>query len=108
MLDALSRICDEKELQLRWPQTDIQRAQHKANLPRSYLPADGNGAPMSHVERHRAIMAGRRTGGHQQPRGRPQESGIWAKGTGFEIDVQAHRALDSAQQQRRAVAPRAQ
>src|SRR5262249_14581437 len=38
MLDALSRICDEKELQLRWPQTDIQRAQRRANLPLSYCP----------------------------------------------------------------------
>ena len=77
MLDALSRICDEKELQLRWPQTDMQRAQRRANLPPSYL--DGNGMPMSHIERHRAKMAGRSTGGHPQPRARPQESGIWAK-----------------------------
>jgi hypothetical protein len=30
-------------------------------------------------ERHRAIMEGRRTGGHRQPRARPQERGIWAK-----------------------------
>ena len=74
MLDALSRICDEKELQLRWSQTYLQRVQRQANLPGSYhLPTDGNGTPMSHVERHRAIMAGRRTGGHRQPRARPQE-----------------------------------
>jgi len=84
MLDALSGICDEKELQLRWPQTDLQRVQRQANLPGSYhLPTDGNGTPMSHVERHRAIMTGRRTGGCRQPRGRPQESGVGANGTGW-------------------------
>jgi hypothetical protein len=83
MLDALSRICDEKELGLPWPQTDLQRAQRQANLPPSYLPTGSNGMPMSHVERHRAKMAGRGTGGHRQPRGRPQESGVWAKGTGW-------------------------
>src|SRR5690348_14400817 len=30
MLDALSRICGEKELGLHWPQTDLQRAQRQA------------------------------------------------------------------------------
>jgi hypothetical protein len=43
MLDALSRICDEKELGLHWPQTDLQRAQRQSNLPPSYLPTGGNG-----------------------------------------------------------------
>jgi hypothetical protein len=48
MLDALSRICDEKELGLHWPQTDLQRSQRQANLPPSYLPTDGNGnAPIA-------------------------------------------------------------
>ena len=50
MLDALSRICDEKELGLHWPQTDLQRVQRPDNLPRSYLPTDGNGRTMSHVD----------------------------------------------------------
>jgi len=50
MLDALSRICDEKELGLHWPQTDLQRVQRQDNLPRSYLPTDGNGRTMSHVD----------------------------------------------------------
>jgi hypothetical protein len=81
MLDALSRICDEKELGLHWPQINLQRAQRQADRPNSYI-SDGN-APMSHVERHRAKMAGRRTGGFRQPRGRSQESGVWAKGTGW-------------------------
>jgi len=82
MLDALSRICDEKELGLRWPQTDLQRAQRQADRPTSYI-SDGNGAPMSHVERHRAKMAGRWAGGFRQRRARPQERGIWAKGSNW-------------------------
>jgi hypothetical protein len=52
MLDALSRMCDEKELGLHWPQTDLQRAQRQTNLPPSYLPTGSNGTPMSRVERH--------------------------------------------------------
>jgi hypothetical protein len=78
MLDALSRICDEKGLGLRWPQTDIQRAQRRADLPQSYL-----GNATTSVQRYRDAMANRSTGGHRRPAARPQERGIWAKNPGW-------------------------
>jgi predicted phage terminase large subunit-like protein len=80
MLDALSRICDEKELQLRWPQTDMQRAQRRANQPSSYLHSSGNGAPRSAWQRHNDKLSGRNST-RRSPR--PQESGIWAKNPGW-------------------------
>jgi hypothetical protein len=78
MLDALSRICDEKELGLHWPQTDLQRAQRQADRPSSYT---GGGNATSMWQRHKAKISGRGTG--QRPGPRPQESGVWAKGTGW-------------------------
>jgi hypothetical protein len=83
MLDALSRICDEKELQLRWSQTDLQRVQRQADRPISYVSDSNGNAPMSHVAYHKAKMAGRRTGGHRRPAARSQEAGVWAKGAGW-------------------------
>jgi len=80
LLDAIARVLDPdiKHL-LRFPESDMDRAQRISSRPTSYLPTDGNGRPMSHVERHRAKMAGRSSGGYRQPRARPKESGIWAK-----------------------------
>jgi len=48
---------------------------------------------MSHVERHRAIMAGRRTGGYRRPGARSQEAGVWAKGTGWKCPGRQRRQI---------------
>jgi len=79
MLDALSRICDDKELGLRWPQGPFTSGVGgRPSRPSSYISNNGDGAPMSMWQRHKAKVAGRGTQA-QRPRPRPQESGIWAK-----------------------------
>jgi hypothetical protein len=77
MLDALSRICDERELGLRWPQGPSSIG--GGSGPRPPTPyVTGQSGGQSFWERQRAKVAGRSTQG-SRPRARPQESGVWAK-----------------------------
>jgi hypothetical protein len=48
-------------------------------LPTSYIDENAK----SPLERHRAKLAGRNSASPRQPRARPQERGVWAKGTGW-------------------------
>jgi predicted phage terminase large subunit-like protein len=77
MLDALSRICDEKELGLRWPQSNVQRAQQQSSRPTH----TNNGDTKGFWARQREKAAGRNQ--PQRPAARPQERGIWAGKPGW-------------------------
>jgi len=67
---------------LRFPESGAEQAQRVSQRQLNYL-YDNGSATMSHVERQRAKMAGRSTGGHRRPAARPQEPGIWAAKLGW-------------------------